>query len=76
MPAAVFFCAWQASQSQSDPDVAWVAASIVGVAAVVSGTVLAAIHLLRRDRTAGSANGHPAKSQFDADAYDVVSSRG
>ena len=76
VPAAVFFCAWQASLSQSDPTVSWVAASIVGLAAVVCGTGLSAWHFSRRDQSAHLADGLPAKSQFDADAYDVVSSRG
>jgi len=76
VPASVFFCAWQASQTQADPKVAWVAASIVGLAAVVCGTGLSAWHFVRRDQAADNTGGFHAKPQFDADAYDVVGSRG
>jgi len=78
VPASVFFCAWQASQGQADPRVAWIAAGIVGLTAVVCGSALSAWHFLVRDQAAHP--GHPgdahAKARFDADAYDVVSSRG
>jgi hypothetical protein len=76
VPAAVFFCAWQASESLSDPKVAWLAAGIVGLASVVCGTGLTAWHFFHGDRPADVGVGYQAKSQFDADAYDVVSSRG
>jgi hypothetical protein len=76
VPASVFFCAWQASESQGDPKVAWIAASIVGLASVVCGTGLSAWHFFPRDRSADLGDGYQAKSRFDADAYDVVSSRG
>jgi hypothetical protein len=76
VPAAVFFCAWQASESQGDPRVIWVAAGIVSLAAVVCGTGLTAWHFFRQDRPADYGDRFHAKSQFDADAYDVVSSRG
>ena len=76
VPAAVFFCAWQAGRTQGDPTVTWVAASIVGFAAVVCGSGLSAWHFFRPDQSADLADGFHAKPQFDADAYDVVSSRG
>jgi hypothetical protein len=74
VPAAVFHCAWQASQSLSEPEPAWIAAGIVGVTAVVCGSGLTALHFFRGHQAAGA--GGQAKSHFDADAYDVVSARG
>src|SRR4051794_20167445 len=38
VPASVFFCAWQASQGQADPKVAWIAAGIVGPTAAGCGS--------------------------------------
>ena len=76
VPAAVFFCAWQAGRTQGDPSVTWVAASVVGLAAVVCGSGLSLWHFSRHDQSAHLADGFHAKPQFDADAYDVVSSRG
>src|SRR5262249_23690460 len=40
VPSAVFFCAWQASSSLHNPEPAWAFAGIVGLAAVISGSVL------------------------------------
>jgi hypothetical protein len=76
VPASVFFCAWQASESQHDARVIWIAAGIVAMTAVVCGTALTAWHFFRPDRTTDDSDRYSAKSQFDADAYDVVSSRG
>lgn len=76
VPAAVFFCAWQAGESQDDPRAAWIAAAVVGLAAVVCGSGLTAWHFCRRRDSSGAFGGHRAKAPFDADAYDVVSSRG
>src|SRR5262245_49333221 len=51
VPAAVFFCAFLASGELHDPEVAWVGASLVSLASVVCGTILAARHFAwnRRD---------------------------
>jgi hypothetical protein len=76
VPSAVFFCAWQASESQHDAKVIWIAASLVALTAVVCGTGLTAWHFFRPDWTTDHGDRSHAKSQFDADAYDVVSSRG
>ena len=76
VPAVVFFCAWQASESLQEPEPAWISAGIVGMAAVISGSVLAARYYLRRDESAQVACGLDGKSRIDADAFDVVSSRG
>ncbi len=76
VPAAVFFCAWQASESMSDAEDVWIAACFVGLAAVISGSLLAGRHFFRRDESAPVADSLTGKSRLDADAYDTVSSRG
>jgi hypothetical protein len=75
VPAVVFFCAWQGSESLSDPRTPWVAASLVGLAAVVSGSTLAARHYLRHDEARQAAHGFNGKPLIDEDAYDFVSRR-
>jgi hypothetical protein len=76
VPAVVFFCAWQASESLKDPEPAWISAGFVGVAAVISGSVLAARYYLRHDESARDTRDLDGKSRIDADTFDVVSSRG
>jgi hypothetical protein len=76
VPTAVFFCAWQASESQPDSKDIWLGAAIVGLGAVLSGSVLAARHFLPRERAADPVYGVPTKSQSDPYEYDVVSRRG
>jgi hypothetical protein len=75
VPAVVFFCAWQASETLDDPLPAWIAATVVGLAAVISGSVLSARHYLRGSGPA-EIGGNNGKLHVDEDAYDVVSSRG
>jgi hypothetical protein len=75
VPIAVFFCAWQASGTLHDPEPPWIGAGIVGVAAVVSGSLLAGRYYLGRDRSHQSVAAD-AKYRADEDAYDVVSRRG
>jgi hypothetical protein len=76
VPASVFFCAWQASNALEDPKVAWIAAGIVGLGAVVCGSALAGLHYLRQAPSAGRPDDPYAKAPFDADAFDVAGSRG
>jgi hypothetical protein len=76
VPVAVFFCALQASQTLDEPRVAWIASSIVGLAAVICGSTLSAWHFFRSEQADILADGFHAKSQLDADAYVVVGSRG
>jgi hypothetical protein len=76
VPAVVFFCAWQASESLQDPEPAWISAGIVGMSAVIGGSVLAARYYLRRDESGRAGSGLGTKPLIDADAFDVVSSRG
>jgi hypothetical protein len=76
VPVAVFFCAWQASLSMDDPKDVWIGAAIVGLGAVISGSILAARHFSGRDGLPQVVDPHQVKPQVDDDAYDVVSSRG
>jgi hypothetical protein len=77
VPAAVFFCAWQATQGHPrDPFFVWGAACVVGTTAVIRGSSMAARHFLRRDDPSPFETDPRAKASFDPDAYDVVSSRG
>lgn len=76
VPVAVFFCAWQASQSMDEPKVVWIGAAIVGLGAVISGSMLAARHLSHRDGLSQAGYAYQVKPRVDDDAYDVVSSRG
>jgi predicted permease len=76
VPAVVFCCAWQASESLQDPKPAWICAAVVGTAAVISGSFLAARYFLGRDDPMQVGYGVNGKSRVDADAFDLVSSRG
>jgi hypothetical protein len=72
IPAGAFLSALAAGESLNDPEPAWIAAGIVSVAAVVSGSLLAHRHLPRRDEGRMVV----AKPEFDADAFDHVGTRG
>ena len=72
VPSAVFFCAWQASESLQDPEPAWISAGIVGTAAVISGSILVARYYLRHDESVQDTRGLDGKSRIDADTFDVV----
>jgi hypothetical protein len=72
VPIGVFFCVFIAAGSLEDQTPAWVAAGIVGLAGVVSGSLLAHRHLLKGE-VREDLN---AKPSFDADAFDVVGTRG
>jgi hypothetical protein len=76
VPVLVFFCAWQASESMNDAEGIWAGASIVGLAAVISGSVLAGRHYRRRDSASHIAGDFNGKPMIHEDAYDVVSRRG
>src|SRR5262249_46304060 len=76
VPVAVFFCAWQASQSMDEPKVVWIGAAIVGLGAVISGSMLAARHLSHRDGLSQAGSAFQVKPRVDDGAYDVVSRRG
>src|SRR5437763_194934 len=72
VPVGVFFFAWMASDPRAVQPTLWSSAGIVGLAGVVSGSLLANRHL------AQSAEGrrHAVKPEVDADLYDVVGTRG
>src|SRR4051812_41864052 len=76
VPAAVFACAWRASQTLGDSHDPWIAAGAVGLAAVVCGASLAAWHFARSERSSQAVASPYDKAPFDADAYDVVGRRG
>jgi hypothetical protein len=78
VPIGVFLCAWLASQSGGQPELIWPMAGGVGVTAVICGSLLAARHFtLRAEAEIGThAADSNGKTPIDADAYDVVGSRG
>ena len=76
VPVAVFLMAWFASRTAGYlGPLPWLAATVIGLAGVVSGAVLANRHFAREaelERTRYPA----AKPVFEDDAFDVVGSRG
>jgi len=75
VPASVFFIAFLASESLGFHEEIWLSAMIVGLAGVVSGSVVAYRHIsahkwMKDDAPWGG------KPDVEADAFDVVSSRG
>jgi hypothetical protein len=75
VPASVFFFAWMASESVGFHEEIWIAAAMVGLAGVLSGSLLAHRHLAAREWARDQA-AWGSKPDVDADAFDVVSSRG
>jgi hypothetical protein len=73
VPIGVFGFAWLTSMMTGFHQDIWMSAMTVGVAGVICGTILAAKHFARQ---AGAENLSAAKPTYDADAFDVVSSRG
>ena len=73
VPVGVFGFAWLASMMVGFHDDIWMSSMAVGMAGVICGTILAARHFARQ---AGAENLSDAKPIYDADAFDVVSSRG
>jgi hypothetical protein len=78
VPIGVFLIAWLASTAIGWHEEMWVATGLVGMSAVISGTVLAAKHFTLRAQSEMNAAARYAagKPPIDEDAYDVVSSRG
>jgi hypothetical protein len=72
VPIGTFVSAWMASETLGFFEPIWASAGVVGLAGVISGTVLAGRYFASRDRFARVAD----KPYVDAEAYDVVSSRG
>lgn len=73
VPIGVFGCALLASLQVGFHEEIWFGATGVGLAAVISGTILAAKHFARQS---GVEDPSHAKPTYDADAFDVVGSRG
>jgi hypothetical protein len=79
VPIGVFGCAWLASQAVGYHEAMWLAAGMVGLGSVISGTILAgtvfqaAAAASSRQRSDSLGGGKPFVGE---DAYDVVSARG
>ncbi|GAC1464991.1 MAG: hypothetical protein NVSMB9_04170 [Isosphaeraceae bacterium] len=71
VPIGVFFCAWMATNSVGFHAEIWAAAAIMGVSAVGCGSVLSYKLLSLEGR-----GERDLKPMMDADALDVVGSRG
>jgi hypothetical protein len=77
VPIGVFFCAWQVSSSGMEQTPAvWVSAGLVGLAGVVCGSLLANRHFARTEAAQRAVDRYLDKPDVDADAFDVVGSRG
>lgn len=76
VPVGVFAFAWLATQSSGFRDQIWIAATMTSIASVICGSILAAKHFNHRAEAESLAAGQYAKPQVDADAFDVVGSRG
>jgi hypothetical protein len=76
VPIGVFFCAFLASQMGGRHEEVWVMAGFVGIAGVISGSVLASKYFNQRHLAESSNPYASAKPTVDADEFDVVSARG
>ena len=76
VPVGVFGIAWLASGAFGYQEAVWRGATMTGIAAVVSGSLLAAKHFNHRAEAERIAAGPYSKPYADADAFDVVGSRG
>ena len=76
VPVSVFGLAWLATQAVGYQERIWMGATMVGLGSVICGSILAAKHFtLRAEAESLAANANP-KPVMDADAFDVVGSRG
>jgi hypothetical protein len=71
VPIAVMFIAFIAAPRQGSSDALWMAATLIGVAGVICGTILAAMQFSRRDQPSTV-----EKPSYDPDQFDVVGRRG
>jgi hypothetical protein len=74
VPIAAMFIAFIAAPKQGANEALWMATAMIGVAGVISGSVLAAMQFSKRDQAAPFST--ELKPAFDPDAYDVVGRRG
>jgi len=75
VPITSFACASFATAQAGFHQDIWIAAGMVGLGGVISGTVLAGVSFARTDQ-AREQTPFALKPEFADDAYDVVSSRG
>jgi hypothetical protein len=68
VPIGVFGCAWLASMTVGYQETIWIMAGVVGLGAVICGTILA--------KQSVGWEMSAAKPHVEEDAYDVVASRG
>ncbi len=73
VPIGAFVPAWLATQLAGYHETIWIAAAMVGLAAVICGSILAASSPSKGETSSDAAT---AKPYVEEDAYDVVSSRG
>jgi hypothetical protein len=73
VPIAVMFIAFIAAKEGSS-DAIWMAASGIGVAGVICGSILAGMQLSKRNQASAASTGE--KPSYEPDEFDVVGSRG
>lgn len=73
VPVGVFVPVWMATQLVGYHEIMWIAAAVVGLAAVLCGSILSGCSLQLEANPSESAAGKP---YVEEDAYDVVGSRG
>jgi hypothetical protein len=73
VPLGAFLSVGLASRSVGYHEGMWIAAAMVGISGVISGSILAGQSLAHRKSSPGF---DAAKPDVDEDAYDVVSARG
>lgn len=76
VPVSSFFIAWMTVQAAGYREEIWMGATMVSIASVICGSILAAKHFTHRAEAENLAANQYAKPQMDADAFDVVGSRG
>jgi hypothetical protein len=76
VPIGVFGLAFLAGQTMHDAEPAWIAAGMVGVAGVLCGTFLAGRYITHSSPSKWVVDLGQTKPDVEADAFDVVSSRG
>ncbi|MHC5541415.1 hypothetical protein ACYOEI_24605 [Singulisphaera rosea] len=76
-PLGLFVLAWAASEEMRGMgELIWFTSMIVAGMGVLGGTTIAWVHFSRLANRANSQGYTFTKPEFDADAFDVVSSRG
>jgi hypothetical protein len=82
VPIGSLLVGWMVCESQGYREEVWVLASVVALAGVIGGTILAAKHMGIRERERARAAGYHLPSQhgkvesYDPDTIDVVGRRG